>query len=396
MYAELINRSQDLTRLRNEGYALEIRDNFLLLHEIPYVDENRQIKFGILVSDLSSMAGDQTTSPIQQHVAYFIGDYPCDSNGAKIMGFHNPSAAQQISQNILVNHTFSAKPKDPDNYIDYYEKMINYVNIISPHAKLLDPDVTAQPFKEIDSIESNTPFRYIDTNTLKNKTGIVTKKIMDLNIGVIGLGGSGSYILDFLAKTPVASIHLFDGDRFLQHNAFRAPGAPSLEELRNVTSKVLFMTNIYSKMRKEIIPHDLYLNENNLELLNGLDFVFISIDKGVIKKTIINHLINQGIAFTDAGLSVDIEGDSLYGIVQLTTGTSHQNSHISNRIDFSDTAQNGVYDSNIQICELNALNATMAVIKWKKYFGFYHDISKEYFSVYSINDGTLINEDVKA
>ena len=47
----------------------------------------------------------------------------------------------------------------------------------------------------------------------------------------MGLGGTGSYVLDLVAKTPVWEIHLFDGDAFLQHNAFRSPGAPSLDEL---------------------------------------------------------------------------------------------------------------------------------------------------------------------
>jgi hypothetical protein len=35
--------------------------------------------------------------------------------------------------------------------------------------------------------------------------------------------------LDFVAKTPVEEIHLFDSDVFLQHNAFRAPGAINKE-----------------------------------------------------------------------------------------------------------------------------------------------------------------------
>jgi tRNA A37 threonylcarbamoyladenosine dehydratase len=51
-------------------------------------------------------------------------------------------------------------------------------------------------------------------------------------------GGTGSYVLDFVAKTPVKEIHLFDGDIFDQHNAFRAPGAPSGEELEQRLKKV--------------------------------------------------------------------------------------------------------------------------------------------------------------
>ena len=34
------------------------------------------------------------------------------------------------------------------------------------------------------------------------------------------------------------------------------------------------------------------------------------------------------------------------------------------------------YATNIQIADLNALNALMAVIKWKKLSGFYQDLKK--------------------
>lgn len=37
--------------------------------------------------------------------------------------------------------------------------------------------------------------------------------------------------VDLLAKTPATEIHLFDGDVFMQHNVFRAPGVLSLAEL---------------------------------------------------------------------------------------------------------------------------------------------------------------------
>ena len=68
-----------------------------------------------------------------------------------------------------------------------------------------------------------------------------------LKIGIIGLGGTGSYILDFIAKTYVGEIHLYDSDKVLQHNAFRAPGAPSLQKLNEPVLKVDYLYNIYSK-----------------------------------------------------------------------------------------------------------------------------------------------------
>lgn len=89
--------------------------------------------------------------------------------------------------------------------------------------------------------ESEDVFNYFDTNASRSEILNVTSKLEgQKKIGIIGLGGTGSYILDFVAKTPVQEIHLFDGDLFLQHNAFRAPGAPSIERLEEKKKKVLY------------------------------------------------------------------------------------------------------------------------------------------------------------
>jgi len=36
-----------------------------------------------------------------------------------------------------------------------------------------------------------------------------------------------------------------------------------------------------------------------------------------------------------------------------------------------------IYNSNIQIAEINALNCCLAIIKFKKFFGFYLDLENE-------------------
>ena len=44
-----ISLSPDLTRLRNEGFDLEIRAGYLLVKDVPYVNAAREVKRGILV-----------------------------------------------------------------------------------------------------------------------------------------------------------------------------------------------------------------------------------------------------------------------------------------------------------------------------------------------------------
>jgi len=391
MSHELIEANPDLKRLRDEGYAVEVKDSFLLVHEIPYVNSNRKIKYGILVSDLSSMAGNRTTSPIGQHVAYFIGEHPCNSDGSIISAIKHSTNNQSFTKVITVNHSFSNKPQG--GYQNYYEKMVSYINIISSQAKAIDDSVTEKPFKIIDSEEEEQIFKYVDTNSGKAKISAISSKLNGQKVAIIGLGGTGSYILDFVSKTPVKEIHLYDGDLFIQHNAFRSPGAISLDELRGLLKKADYFQSLYSKMRYNLFAHSYYLNNQNIDELLEMSFVFICIDKSEIKKVIIEKLVSQGIPFIDTGIGVLNVDNSLIGHIRVTTGTPEKVDHLKTRITVSDDGGNNDYATNIQIAELNALNAALAVVKWKKLFGFYQDQNLEYNSVYSINDGVLINED---
>lgn len=51
-----------------------------------------------------------------------------------------------------------------------------------------------------------------------------------------------------------------------------------------------------------------------------------------------------------------------------------------------------MYSTNIQVVELNALNACLALIKWKKMRGFYADSGYEHNTAYVLDDNTIVNE----
>lgn len=391
MSQELINHNPDLIKLRDEGYAVEVRDGYLLVHEVPYVNSKCQIKYGILVSDLTSLAGDKTVSPVKQHVAHFIGEHPCNRDGTLIKGIQHNSQNQQLAKDLVINHSFSNKPAK--GYTDYYEKMTNYANIISDQAKAIDDSVTEKPFKIIISDEQESVFNYLDTNSSKAKINVISSKLEGQKVAIIGLGGTGSYVLDLIAKTPVQEIHLFDGDVLLNHNAFRSPGAPAADKLRELYKKTDYFQEIYSKMRRNIHSHNYYITSTNIDELSAMDFVFICLDKGDIKKLIVDYLIAKKISFIDVGMGVLIVDEFLIGHVRVTTSTTYKRDHIKDRISFSEEGGANDYSTNIQIADLNALNATLAVMKWKKLFGFYQDLNKEFNTTYSINDGKFLNED---
>lgn len=388
MSQELINRSPDLKRLQDEGYEIEVKNGYALVHHVPYVNSNRKVRFGTLVSSLT-LAGDKTTIP-DTHVVHFHGEHPCNRDGSIIVGIQHTSTNQKLAQGIFVDHSFSNKP--PQGYHDYYEKFTRYIEIITAPAQAIEPSVSEKTFRVIESTEESV-FHYHDTNTSRANIAVITKKLENQRIAIVGLGGTGSYILDLVAKTPVAEIHLFDGDVFLQHNAFRTPGAPSIETLRDQTRKVDYLSDIYQNMHKRIIAHPEFLHKENIQnVVLSADFVFISMDKGSIKRELINKLLENNKPFIDVGIGIDPIDDFLIGQVRITIGTPQKNDHIYDRITFTD-GEKDAYSTNIQIAELNALNASLAVIKWKKYCGFYQDLNREHHSTFSINTGDIINED---
>ena len=390
MLQQQINHSPDLKLLRDEGYEIEVKNGYLIVNHIPYVNGAREVKLGKLISTLS-LNNDVTIRP-DNHVINFMGEYPCNNDGSPITAIqHSAQLNQPLFDGIVINFSFSNKP--PNGYANYYDKIVRYVEIISAPAKSIDKTVSASTFKVVVGKEDETVFNYIDTNSSRANIYQLNSKFKGQKVAIIGLGGTGSYVLDFVAKTPVDEILLFDADEFLQHNAFRAPGAASIETLSKSLKKVHYFAEMYSQLRKGIIPYAENITERNIELLKGLSYVFICIDSNSAKGNIISKLRDYGVTFFDVGLGVNVADENLVGTLRVTTATPSKYDHISNRIGFG-TIEDNEYGSNIQIADLNALNALMAVIKWKKMSGFYQDLKQEYNSTYSINTSQLINEDL--
>lgn len=391
MSPQLISRSPDLKALVDDGYEIDIVSGHLVIYNVPYVNSRKQVRRGTLVSTLD-LSGDVTTTPTT-HVALFAGEHPCDREGRDLRKIMHQSQRQAISEKLATDHSFSSKPAS--GYRDYHHKMTTYVAIISTPAQAIDPSATAQTRRVIETDDADAVFRYIDTASSRAGISALSRKFERHRIGIVGLGGTGSYILDLVAKAPVREIHVFDGDDFLQHNAFRSPGAPSAAELKAIPKKVHHHAGLYDAMRRGIVAHDVPIDASNADLLKGLDFVFLCVDRGDVKRPIIEKLEELGIPFIDVGMGVELVDDRLQGIVRVTTSTPNQCDHVRDRkrIGMCGGDADGVYTRNIQIAELNALNAALAVIKWKKLLEFYMDLEQEHFSTYTLDGNIIINEE---
>ena len=385
------NLRDDVARLIADGYEVSIEHSHLVMHNVPYVTASKTVKLGMLVSTLDGSYTD-TVRP-SDHVIMFGGEYPCDKTGQPLENIRNASKNENIANQWTINHRFSSKPKR-GHYVDYYEKMTTYAAILSNHAAAIDPDCTPRTHRVIEAAD-DSPFVYYDNASSRAGISAVSQKLTKRSIAIVGLGGTGSYLLDFVAKTPVDEIHLFDGDVFEQHCAFRAPGAASIDQLRERLLKVDYFASIYQSMHRGIVSHGEYITPDNVDALRGHDMVFICIDDNEPKTTIISALEAYDSKFIDVGMGVNLVNDSLIAMLRTTTSTPDHRNHVHERkrIPMNESANNNEYDHNIQVSELNAMNACFAVIQWKQECGFYRDTERELFTVFSLSSNHVLNED---
>ena len=386
----LIALNDDLHRLHEEGFEIEIHGAFLVIRSVPYLNGLREVRRGTLVAPLHVNI-DKTFAPTN-HVVMFSGDYPCDIDGRELEQLRHSANVSEPVPGITTRFSFSNKP--PGGYIDHYQLVTTYVANIEGPAQFIDHDARARTWNVVENSDPDSVFFYPDTASSRAGITHIARKLENERVAIVGLGGTGSYILDLIAKTLAKEIHLFDGDLFGSHNAFRAPGAPSISELRQRPYKVDHFAAVYSRMRRGVVPHPYFMDAPRIAELDTMTFAFLCMDAGEAKRSTVEGLERNGTPFIDVGMGLTLsETDSLAGILRVVTSTPQMRDHVrtKQRIDFNGGGNN-LYN-NIQIADLNSLNATLAVLKWKKLRGVYHDGRSEHYSAFVINTNSLINED---
>ena len=389
MSVQPTNPNPDLNRLISDGYEIEQKHGHLIMHGVPYVTENREVRRGKLVSELT-LAGNRTTRP-STHVVMFAGTCPCDRLGRPLLKIINSEATNRIGDGLVAQFSFSSKPQC-GYFENYYAKMKAYADILESQAQAIDKDVTARTFRVIESNDLDSPFHYMDTASSRAGISSLSKKLEVEDVAIVGVGGTGSFVHDGLVKCPIRRIHTFDDDTYLQHNAFRAPGAASLEELQTLPKKVDYYAAMYGKMHRGIHPNPVRITKNNVDLLRPMDFVFLCMDASPDKQAIVEALTEFGTTFVDIGLGLDLVDGSLIGSIRITTSHAGNRESSLQRIPLDGLSDDNLYDRNIQVVEMNAMGAMLAIIKWKKLRGFYCDLEGETSTVFNVDGNHLLNE----
>lgn len=383
MFQKLVNHNDDLRRLVEKGYAVGFDSHCLIIRDVPYLDVEGNRKIGAIVTKMVDVDGTKVRQ--EDHQIFFAGGTPHGLDGQPIPNLGGGACGFPLSRaaaDVIVERSFSNKPQKTGSFQDFFEKIESYVNIVSGPARI---DKEPHPFtrRTVEDVHDDGIFKINDTMTSRAGLTDMTEEFRDEVIAIIGLGGTGAYILDKVVRTPVAEIRGFDDDFFHVHTAFRSPGAFAPSEFGH--KKVDVYQARYENLRNGINLQAKYIDASCAKDLKGVTFAFVCVDSGFARKEIFDLLISLGIPFIDVGMGLTRRNDQLGGQIRTTlygNGMAQEvrDQHLANEAD----APDDVYKTNIQIGELNDLNACQAVIMYKQYRSFYRYDRPVYQTVFDI------------
>lgn len=386
MSRKLVNLNPDLKRLSDEGYAVRCLAGYLVVSHIPYLNSQRQVALGTLVSAMT-LVNESTIAPPQDHQLFWCGGQPHHLDGTPIIQLGGGPRHAEFGDGLRSDFNWSNKPAE--GFPDFYAKMESYANIVSGPAMAVDPSVSPRSYIEVKSDDAASPFHF--TDSMSSRAGIfdLNRPFESLTVSIIGLGGTGGYVLDFVAKMPVAEIRLFDDDKFYVHNAYRRPGSTTEADFNRL--KVEVFAEHYGTFHRNIRPFPIRIMADDYEQIIGSHFVFVCVDNGEARMAITRALMDLGIPFVDVGMGLSRTDTGLMGLVRTTLVMRGEWNELidTGKLPIKDAADD-VYSGNIQIAELNALNACLAVIQFKRQFGFFIDDEAPPFLLFDVADSSTV------
>lgn len=276
------------------------------------------------------------------------------------------------------------------------------ITLVHRYAKQIVGSVSAAGYSETAFLTTPGPFRIPNTFEARAAIGPVQNPIRQQRIAIIGLGGTGAYLLDLVAKTPVKEIHLLDSDHIEWHTFMRAPGAPSVAERESGGTgdlhKVDYYSSKYAPLRNGIHVHRVRVDSSAVlgEFLSNhpIDHAFVCIDQAVEddsprQDVVYQGLSDAGVPFIDSGVSITVEDRTVRGAVTTSVygagSTAWMDSIPNARVE-------GVVRGyrNVQLPEVNALAASLAMMEWRRRTGQYVSESTSFLHKFRLETPRII------
>lgn len=377
----LANRNPFIDQLVKQGYDVGFINAHLVVFGVPYLNATGELNYLDMISPLDLREGNLIDSP-SDHKLYFAGDVPCNIDGLKI-GAGTAEEVRAVSDEIVGTRMLSSKPEGGRQYASIEEKINQYLSLISSPAIHKYPDVTPRGALKKHLEAAPSPLKFPDALSAREGMVGLSHKLRGRKVAIIGCGGTGAYVLDFVAKTHLEEIHLFDDDIVHVHTLFRLPGVYGEKQLG--TSKVVALAEAYGDFHGGIKAHVARVDQNNIALLAGFDFVFVCVDDAPSRQMIAQACHSASVPFVDVGMGLNKGPNGLYGFVRVAGGEPGDFDKLNGTQYLpAQDAEDREYRNQPQIAELNALNAAMAVIRFKQHMGFFDRVTDSHAAVFDV------------
>jgi len=383
--SSVLESHEDLKHLLEREYSLSLVGAHLVVNDVYHLDADGNLQKGRLAAPLNQPTPQTLGSPFN-HQMFWLGMAPCYADGTR-MPLGSVDVNVPIGGAYFTRH-LSVKPPE-GSYSTYSSMVEHYVALISAPAEQRF-GVSARTGASYDVPPDTSPFKVRDTFSARAEITDLNTLLANDRIAVIGLGGTGAFVLDFLVKTPVAAITAYDCDTLKVHNGFRTPGEVPIDQFGHPK------TDVYRR-KFEPFRHNLKFQNKRIgagdeALFGDTTFAFVCIDDGEARAEICTMLTRLGVSFIDVGMGVEKEGGALDGLIRTTLFTAETAVAAMERIPTDFRRVNGGYRVFVQVAELNALNAALAVIRYKQLRGFYADDCKYYQLLVAIGSSNCVGE----
>lgn len=365
---ELVNRNPFIRDLDELGYAIDFVGGYFVIYGLPYLDKEGRLQHGDWASPLN-LLGAEIGPPKENHQAWWRGSRPHDQTKRELR-LGGGEAKVTIAPDFITDYSFSFKLQDNGVNRDYHsfeEKTQTYLDAITAPARAAFPEATPLRGIQIKAAAQGSPLRFPDTMSSRYHMNDISFLLRGKKVAIIGLGGTGAYILDFIARTHVELIALFDDDKVHVHTIFRFPGfiPDAIGSL-----KVDALSRQYGQWHSAIEAVPERITDANIERLATFDFVFVAVDDGPARRYIVDWLSTKEIPFVDCGMGLTRSVVGLSGFVRIT-GIDRKafDDNVGTARLPAENAKDDEYRKQAQITELNAMNAAMAVARFKQHFG---------------------------
>lgn len=212
-------------------------------------------------------------------------------------------------------------------------------------------------------------------------------------IGIVGLGGVGLWILDLMSKTDVREIRIWDGDEIEGRNLVRAPGWASQDAIGK--NKAEYFGEQYGRIRKGIsIQGQYWRSDDSEDRFEGLDFVFVAVDKAEVRTALCEKLEGKRVPFIDVGMGIERRVDRVRGSCQVfLSGKDPARWRVG--IPTAEGAGEQEY-YKLQLADLGALNAALAVGMWRRHIEQYEAEKRDWLIRYQIETNDLLKRTEQA